>query len=191
VTEASKARVLYVIVCGAGPAGDVGKLADLAHQREWDVQVISTPAARDFIDAPGLEAKTGRPIRSEYRKPGEPRSPKADAIIVAPATYNTINRWAAGISDTYALGLLAEAPGLGIPTVVLPFVNSALAGRQAFARSVDQLRNEGVRIILGPGEFEPHAPGTGSERVTTFPWLIALSEVERIYAQRKVSRPET
>jgi hypothetical protein len=41
---------------------------------------------------------------------GEPRSPKADAIIVAPATYNTISKWAAGVSDTYALGILAEGP---------------------------------------------------------------------------------
>ncbi|MEU6754574.1 flavoprotein, partial [Spirillospora sp. NPDC046719] len=81
---------------------------------------------------------------------GEPRSPKADAIIVAPATYNTINKWAAGISDTYALGILAEAPGLGIPIVVLPFVNTALAGRTAFRRSVEDLRVEGIHILLAP-----------------------------------------
>jgi hypothetical protein len=34
--------------------------------------------------------------------------PPADAIAVAPATYNTINKWAAGISDTLALGILCE-----------------------------------------------------------------------------------
>ncbi|MQA97015.1 MAG: hypothetical protein GEV11_21080 [Streptosporangiales bacterium] len=65
----------------------------------------------------------------------QPRSPRADAVIVAPATYNTVNKWASGISDTYALGILAEAPGLGIPVVVWPFVNAALAGRRAFQRS--------------------------------------------------------
>ncbi len=47
------------------------------------------PAALDFFDALAIEAQTGRPVRSQYRKPGEPRSEKADAIIVAPATYNT------------------------------------------------------------------------------------------------------
>jgi phosphopantothenoylcysteine synthetase/decarboxylase len=183
VSERRKARVLYVIVCGAGPAPEVGQLVDVAQQRGWDVQIIATPAALDFIDAPGLAAQTGRPIRSKYRSQGELRSPKADAIIVAPATYNTINKWAAGISDTYALGLLAEAPGLGVPTVVLPFVNRALAERRAFRRSVDELHNEGVRILLGSGEFEPHAPGTGGERVNTFPWRMALNEVERISAE--------
>ncbi|MBA9004476.1 phosphopantothenoylcysteine synthetase/decarboxylase [Actinomadura cellulosilytica] len=126
MTEPDRRRVLYVIVCAAGPAGDVGKLVTLAHQRGWDVQIIATPAALDFIDTAALEAQTGHPVRSDYRKPGEPRSPKADAIIVAPATYNTINKWANGIADTYALGILAEAPNLGIPVVVLPFVNTAL-----------------------------------------------------------------
>ena len=140
MTEPGKARVLYVIVCGAGPASEIGRLVELAQQRAWDVQVIATPAALEFIDVPDLQAQTGRPVRSRYRTPGQPRSPKADAIIVAPATYNTVNKWAAGISDTYALGILAEAPGLHIPTVLLPFVNTALAGRNAFRRSVDDLR---------------------------------------------------
>lgn len=172
--------VLYVIVCGAGPASEVGRLVELARERGWDVQVIATPAAMDFIDAPALEAQTGRTVRSQYRKPGEPRSPKADAIIVAPATYNTINKWALGVSDTYALGILAEASGLGIPTVALPFVNSALAGRRAFRRSVEELRTEDVCVLLGPGRLEPHAPGTGEERANSFPWLLALNEAERV-----------
>ena len=170
--EPDRRKVLYVIVCAAGPAGDVGKLVTLAHQRGWDVQIIATPAALDFIDTEALEAHTGRPVRSEYRKPGEPRSPEADAIIVAPATYNTINKWANGISDTYALGILAEAPGLAIPVTALPFVNTALASRRPFQNSVTTLRDEGVRILLGPGGFEPHAPGTGENVRDDYPWHL-------------------
>ena len=181
MSEAGEGRVLYVIVCGAGPASEPGRLVDLAQDRGWEVQVIATPVAVDFIDVPNLEAKTGRPVRSQYRKPSEPRSSRVDAIILAPATYNTTNKRAAGVSDTYALGILAEAPALQIPVVVLPFVNSALAKRTSFGRSVDELRREGVRILLGPQEFEPHAPGTGSERISSFPWLKALSEAERLY----------
>ncbi|SNT59750.1 Flavoprotein [Actinomadura meyerae] len=177
--EADRRKVLYVIVCAAGPARDVGKLVTLAHQRGWDVQIIATPAALDFIDAQALDAQTGRPVRSEYRKPGEPRSPKADAIIVAPATYNTINKWANGISDTYALGILAEAPALGIPVIVLPFVNTALASRTAFQSSINTLRRESVRILIGgPGEFKPHAPGSGDNRLNNFPWSLALDKAE-------------
>lgn len=174
-------RTLYVIVCAAGPAPHVGTLIQQAQDRRWDVQVITTPAGRDFVDVPALEAQTGRAVRSEYRKPGDGTrsTPQADAIIVAPATYNTINKWALGISDTYALGILAESIGLGIPVAVLPFVNAALAAHPAYRRNVTDLRAAGVTILHGKGYGpEPHAPGTGIALLDTFPWGLALDAVE-------------
>jgi phosphopantothenoylcysteine synthetase/decarboxylase len=100
VTGVRPNRVLSVIVCGAGPATAIGTLVKLTQQRGWTVQVIATPAALDFFDQAAVEAQTVNPVCSQYRKPGEPRSQMADAIIVAPASYNTINKWAQGISDT-------------------------------------------------------------------------------------------
>jgi phosphopantothenoylcysteine synthetase/decarboxylase len=171
-------KSLYVIVCAAGPAGDVGRLVALAREQGWVVQIVATPSALDFIDVRDLEEQTGRPVRSQYRKPHEPKPPRADAIIVAPATYNTINKFAQGIADTYALGLLAEAPGLRIPVVILPFVNTALASRQPFRNAVDTLRAEGVRVLIGPGETEPHSFGSNgssdADRIDDFPWNRAL-----------------
>ncbi|MEV4101181.1 flavoprotein [Nonomuraea sp. NPDC049649] len=175
-------KVLYIIVCAAGPAGEVGRLATMAQQDGWTVQIIATPSALGFIDVPALEKQTGRPVRSQYRKPHEPKSPRADAIIVAPATYNTINKFAQGIADTYALGILSEAPGLGIPVVVLPFVNTALASRTPFIRSVEDLRAEGVRVLLGPGEFESHPPSSGADRIDTYPWNRALKALAELFS---------
>lgn len=112
---------LYVVVCGSGIAGEVGKLITAAQEANWDVGVVATPQGLGFMDAEAVEARTGYPIRSAWRAPGDPRPlPPADAIAVAPATFNTINKWAAGISDTLALGILCEAYGFGIPTAVLP-----------------------------------------------------------------------
>jgi hypothetical protein len=183
--------VLYVIACGAGPAGQVTRLISDARARGWDPYLIATPAALDFLDVQELEEQTGHPVRSEYRKPGntaDGRSlPRADAIIVAPATYNTINKWANGISDNYALGILAEAVGLRIPVVVLPFVNSALASHPAFRRSAALLRDAGIDVIQGPGRLEPHPPGTGSSRFNTFPWHKALDEADTLRRQRERS----
>ncbi|MBT2207060.1 flavoprotein [Actinomadura sp. NEAU-AAG7] len=185
MTESTEGRrrVLYIIVCAAGPAADVGKLVTLAQQGDWDVQIIATPSALDFIDAHALEGQTGRPVQSRYRKPHEPRSPRADAMIVAPATYNTLNKWANGIADTYALGLLAEAPGLGIPVVALPFINTALAARTPLQRSIETLQAEGIRILFGPDEVDPHDPGTGGTRFDTYPWPLALEELNRLTGQ--------
>lgn len=188
MTRRPPSRVLSVIACGAGPAAEIGTLIKLAQDRDWDVQLIATPAALDFLDTAALEQQTGAPVRSTYQKPGQPRSRPADAIIVAPATYNTINKWASGISDSYALGILAESLCTALPVVVLPFVNSALAGRLPFRRSVDSLRSEGARILLGPGGFKPHPPRTGSERIASFPWHLALDATEQLLTTAQAGR---
>jgi hypothetical protein len=96
---------------------------------------------------------------------------------MAPATYNSINKLAAGISDTYALNVAAEAIGRGVRTVILPFVNSALAGRLPFKRSVESLREEGVEVLLGKGIWVPHPPGAGARLIRSFPWAKALQAV--------------
>lgn len=184
-------RVLSVVVCGAGPASAIGTLVKLARERGWTVQVIATPAALQFFDPAAIETQTGSPVRSQYRKPGAPRSEIADAIIVAPATYNTINKWAQGISDTYALGVLAETTGLEVPIVVLPFVNSALASRPPFQRSVEALRAEGVRILLGPGGVQPHPPRTGGDLIDSYPWHLALDEAEHMLDSARPDAPDS
>ena len=181
MTGQPSARFLSLVVCGAGPAAAIGAMITQAQERRWAVQVIATPPALEFFDQAIIEHQTGRPVRSQYSNPGAPRSELADVIIVAPATYNTINKWALGISDTYALGVLAEATGLGIPTVVLPFVNSALASRRPFSLSVEALRAEGVRILLGAGGVEPHPPRTGGHLIDSYPWHLALDEADRLH----------
>ncbi|SRR6266702_1634182 len=170
--------VLYSVVCGAAPAAHVDRLVTQALARGWGVQVIATATACEhFVDLAGLERLLGEPVRTGYRPAHEPRIP-ADAVIVAPATYNTINKWAAGISDTYVLSLLAELTGLGTPIVVLPFVNTALAANRVFARSLAELRACGVTVLFGPGVAVPHPPRTAETRIDAYPWHLALDALE-------------
>jgi phosphopantothenoylcysteine synthetase/decarboxylase len=97
--------MLYVVVCAAPPAAQVQDLVKLAQAAGWDVAVTATPQALAFIDAPLLGAVTGSRSGIRWREPDEPESvPEADAIVVAPATFNTINRWVAGITNTVAVG---------------------------------------------------------------------------------------
>ena len=170
--------VLYVIVCGAPPARDANRLVQLAQAEGWDVCVIATPSARSFIDSPALEAATGHQVRSEYKQPDAADVLPPDAIVVAPATFNTVNKWAAGISDTLALGLLTEAIGKQLPVIALPFINAAQAEHPAFQASVDRLRAAGVQLLYGPDVLELHEPGAGSQRVGLFPWRLTLEALE-------------
>lgn len=179
MTSVSRACVLTIVVCGAGPGSHVTTLTTLAIEQGWDIQVVATPAALAFIDTAAIQVQTGAPVRSEYSPPGSARSKVPDVVIVAPATYNTVCKWALGTSDTYAFGILAEMTGMGIPVIVLPYVNAALASRAPFRRAVESLRDEGVRILLGPGLVEPHQPRSGNDP-GTFPWHLALDEAERL-----------
>ncbi|MFE6308829.1 flavoprotein [Nocardiopsis sp. NPDC057823] len=174
----SNQKTLYVVVCAAGPASEVGTLVGLAQEQGWAVQVMATPTAVGFIDVDALEKQTGRPVRSQHRVPGDARSPKADAIIVAPATFNTINKLANGIADNYALDVVNEAIGLGIPIVVLPFVNSAYASRTPFQENTKRLQEENVKVLIGQGMFIPHEARSGSRKLSEFPWRMTLKHIK-------------
>jgi len=115
-------------------------------------------------------------VRSQYKHPDEPDVlPPADAFVVAPATFNTINKWAQGISDTLALGLLNEATGLGLPTAAAPWPNAALARHPVFRRSIATLAGWGVRVILDPGRL-PDATAAPA----VFPWDELRAELPRL-----------
>jgi phosphopantothenoylcysteine synthetase/decarboxylase len=175
--------LLLLVVCGAGPAADVGVLVDEAQASGWRVRVIATPAAADFVDTAALEAATGQAVSSQPRKPepGHARTAGgATAVVVAPATYNTIGKLATGVADTHALVTLAEMIGLGVPVVVVPFVNAALAARAPYRRAVEALREEGVRVLGADDGWVPHPAGTGGDQRLRFPWVTALREAERL-----------
>jgi phosphopantothenoylcysteine synthetase/decarboxylase len=170
--------VLYVLVCGSPLARHVGVLVAAAQADGWRVCVLASPSGRSFVDVAELERRTGYPVRSEYKDPAEPDLlPPADAIIVAPATCNTINKWAAGISDTLPLGILTEALGLPVPIVAVPFSNAAQASHPAFLANLDRLRSWGVRVLFGDDVYPLHPPGEGEAHAATFPWRLALDEL--------------
>lgn len=169
--------VLYVIACAAPPAAGAGRLVTQAQQQGWDVCVLTTPYGRRFADTAALARLTGHPVRSDYKQPGEPDVlPPPDAIIVAPATVNTISKWAAGICDTLALGILVEAIGKRLPVVAVPFSNRAHAAHPAFAENVARLRSWGVTVVSGPDAYPPDEPGTGLG-AAAFPWAEVLAAV--------------
>lgn len=170
--------VLYLVGCAAPPVLEITNPIEQAQARGWDVCLILTPTAAMWLEehVDKLAKLTGHPVRSRYKLPGQPDVlPPPDAILVAPASCNTINKWAAGISDTLALGLITEGIGKPQPLVVLPHLNAAQATQSAFSRSVDQLRADGVRIILG--EADGHVPHVIGSPRPPFPWEVALDAV--------------
>jgi len=169
---------MSVVICGAPPTSAVRALVRLAQQRLWTVRVIPTPDALSFVDAAVLEAMTGNTVEVGYRSPSDPRPPRPDAVIIAPATFNTINKSALGITDTHALGVIAEAIGRQVPVVMVPWVNAPLAARAPFRRALAQLQDEGVRMVLrDDAAAQPF--GVDGADADAFPWELALDVAER------------
>jgi phosphopantothenoylcysteine synthetase/decarboxylase len=177
-------RVLYAVACGGRPAGDLPAFVQEAQASGWEVCVIATPSALKFMDLDRLARLTGHVVRYDYKQPEEPDVlPPADAMVVAPATFNTINKWAAGISDTLALGLLNEAVGLGLPVVAVPFPNIALAQHPAFRRSMAELEALGVRLVFDPDTYPLPTPNLGPASRDLFPWQALREELAKLTAQ--------
>ncbi|WP_372458518.1 flavoprotein [Streptomyces niphimycinicus] len=168
--------MLYLIACAAPPAQRIGTGIEKAQAAGWDVCLVLTPSAARWLDEelPELAKLTGHPVRTAYKLPQQADVfPPPDALLVAPATFNTINKWAQGIADTLALGLVTEAIGLQLPVVALPYLNQAQAGHPALGHSVDFLRANGVTVLLGKDGFTPHIPKHGD--VDAYPWDVALA----------------
>ncbi len=169
-----------MIACAAPPARDVGRLVAAAQAEGWTACLLVTPSAVRFMDVAKLARLTGYPVRSEYKNPDEPDVlPPPDAIIVAPATVNTINKWAAGICDTLALGILVESFGLKLPVVAVPWTNPAHAAHPVFAQSLARLASWGVRVLA--------ERAAGEAEVSDFPWEHALAAVAEIGPPRAPS----
>lgn len=173
-------RVLYLVACGAPLASRTIDGVREARERGWTVAVIPTDAATQWINASAFHDV---PVITGHRQPDEAkRLPAADAIAVAPTTFNTLNAWATGIANTYPLATLCAALGSRLPIVAVPFAKHDLAGHPAWLASLAVLRYAGVRIVDPStghvGYAEPVASGTGERVAADFQWSWVLDQLD-------------
>jgi Flavoprotein len=174
-------RVLYLIACAAGPTQHIDDGVRAAQAAGWDTSLILSPSAYRWWEkrVEELEELTGHPVRHQYKLPWESDAlPKTDAMLVAPLSCTTLNKWGAGIADTVAIGLPSEGVHMGIPVLAMPYFKTAQGAQPAVARSIAALRAQGVHYLDGADGYEPHPPRHGNPRV--FPWHLALATVARV-----------
>lgn len=165
---------LSLVVCGAPLATRAHDLQSALRSDGWAVTVILTAAATGWFDSSASPAV--------FRHPDDARSPRPDAVVVCPMTFNTGNKWAAGVADTPALSLLCEALGAGHPIVAVPFLKDTLWAHPAWSGSLLRLQESGVRFVDpadGGSNPRPLASGAGAEIARSFrtSWVLdALRE---------------
>lgn len=144
-------RTLYLIVSGAAGPHPSTDLARLLADHGWTISVISTPTGLRFHDTGALAEITGAEVRSEFRTPGTGQRLQPPDCVVALLSFNSLNRAALGLADSMAIAVLCEMAGLGVPTLVVPKANDALAAHPAYQRSVDTLEQMPSVRVLGGG----------------------------------------
>jgi hypothetical protein len=172
--------VLYLFGSAAPPVMEVASVIESAQQRGFDVCLGLTPTAAEWLDdsIDDLTVLTGHPVRHSYKRPGTADAwPKADVILFAPLTANSLNSWALCLTSVFVVGVVAEGIGKGIATVAMPCVNAAYAVHPQIDVSVATLRKAGVDVLYGQGGFTPNEPGQGKPK--EYPWQVALDAVAR------------
>lgn len=144
-------RHIVLGITGGIAAYKSAYLLRLLIKRGAEVQVVMTPAAKEFITPVTMSALSGKPVVSEFftANTGEWHSHVdlglwADLMLIAPATASTIGKMAHGIADNMLVTtyLSAKEHVMIAPAMDLDMYRSASTGR-----NLDLLRRDGVSIV--------------------------------------------
>ncbi|BEG98895.1 bifunctional phosphopantothenoylcysteine decarboxylase/phosphopantothenate--cysteine ligase CoaBC [Bacteroides sedimenti] len=135
-------------------------------KRGAEVQVVITPAGKEFITPITLSALTSKPVISEFfsGRDGTWNSHVdlglwADAMLIAPATASTIGKMANGIADNMLITTYLSAKA---PVFVAPAMDLDMFAHPSTQKNLDILRSYGNHIIEpGEGELASHLVGKG------------------------------
>lgn len=131
-----------------------------------EVQVVITPAGKEFITPVTLSALTSKPVISDFfaQRDGTWHSHVdlgqwADAMIVAPATASTLAKMANGVADNM---LVTTYLSMKAPVFIAPAMDLDMYAHPVTQANLQRLRSFG-NIIIEPGEGElaSHLVGKG------------------------------
>ncbi len=161
-----KGKKIVLGITGSIAAYKAAILIRCLIKRGAEVQVVITPAGKEFITPITLSALTSKPVISEFfaQRDGTWNSHVdlglwADAMVIAPATASTIGKMANGIADNM---LITTYLSMKAPVFVAPAMDLDMFAHPSTQRNLDTLRSYGNRIIEpGEGELASHLVGKG------------------------------
>ena len=165
-TSSLKGKHIVLGITGSIAAYKACTLCRLLVKAGAEVQVVITPAGKEFVTPVTLSALTGRPVVSEFfaHSDGTWHSHVdlglwADAMLVAPATASTLGKMAGGVADNM---LVTTYLSMKAQVFVAPAMDLDMYAHPATQRNLDILRSYG-NIIVEPasGELASHLMGKG------------------------------
>ena len=153
-------------ITGSIAAYKAAVLIRLLIKKGAEVQVVITPAGKEFITPITLSALTSKPVISEFfaQRDGSWHSHVAlgqwaDAMLIAPATASSIGKMAHGVADNM---LITTYLSMKAPVFVAPAMDLDMFAHPSTAENLDTLRRYGNHIIEpAEGELASHLVGKG------------------------------
>lgn len=166
IIDMLEGKKIVLGITGSIAAYKAAVLIRLLVKRGAEVQVVITPAGKEFITPVTLSALSGKPVISEFfaQRDGSWHSHVAlgewaDAMLVAPATASTLAKMACGVADNM---LVTTYLSMKAPVFVAPAMDLDMFAHEATQRNLATLRSYGNHIIEpASGELASHLVGKG------------------------------
>ncbi|MDR1370774.1 MAG: bifunctional phosphopantothenoylcysteine decarboxylase/phosphopantothenate--cysteine ligase CoaBC [Dysgonamonadaceae bacterium] len=146
-----KGKKIVLGITGSIAAYKAAYLTRLLLKKGAEVQVVITPAGKEFITPVTLSALTGKPVVSGFFTANDGTWHShvdlglwADAMVIAPATASTIGKMANGIADNM---LVTTYLSMKAPVFIAPAMDLDMYAHPSTQRNLDLLRSFGNLII--------------------------------------------
>ena len=149
-----KGKRIVLALCGSVAVLKSVGLARLLMRHGAEIIPVMSAAAAGLVSPQLLHWATGRKPVLELSGDVEHvcfagnTKTKADLLLIAPATANTVGKIACGIDDTPVTTFATTALGEGIPIVLVPSMHEPMFHHPAVRENLDRLRGWGVSVLV-------------------------------------------
>lgn len=180
-----------IVLCITGSVAAI-KSTEIARElmrRGADVYAVMTRNAQQIIHPDMVEWATGNPVVTELTGKIEhvtyagEHEERADLILVAPSTANTIGKAASGIDDTPVTTTLTTGIGAGIPVIIAPAMHASMYNHPIVLENIEKLETIGIKVLM-PRMEEGKAKIPGTEEIVQA--VVDELTVEKDLAGRRV-----
>lgn len=148
-----KGRKIVLGVTGSIAAVESVKLCRELIRHGAEVHVVMSRDAQTIIHPWAMEFASGRPVTTEIDGRVQHVSlcgdvpDRADLLLIAPATANTISKMACGVDDTSVTTFATTALGTGIPVIVVPAMHNTMMAHRIVLENIRKLEKHGVAFL--------------------------------------------
>lgn len=161
-----KGKKIVLGITGSVAAYKAAYLVRAFIKKGAEVQVVMTPSAKEFITPVTMSALTGKPVVSEFFAANDGTWHShvdlglwADAMVIAPASANTLGKMAHGVADNMLVTCYLSCKA---PVFIAPAMDLDMFAHPSTQRNLELLRSYGNHIIEpAEGELASHLQGKG------------------------------